>query len=243
MRYLIKTIAATIILPVFCFSASQAQESAAGATGTATLTGTVKLTGAKPAMKAISMASDPVCAGAHSALAHEESAVVGEGGELKWVFVHVKEGVSGSYPVPKTPVVLDQVGCTYMPHVFGVQAKQKIEIRNSDATLHNVHALPKNNREFNLGMPMQGMKLKKKFTRPEVMVKIKCDVHSWMSCYVGVLSHPFYAVSGEDGAFSIGELPAGTYTIEAWHETFGTQTQSVTIGGGETKSIDFAFSG
>ena len=226
MKRLFKTLATTALLPLFCFSASQAQETAAGATGTATLTGTVKLTGAKPATKAISMASDPICAGAHAEPTHEESAIVGEGGALKWVFVHVKEGVTGTYPIPKTPVVLDQIGCTYKPHVFGVQAKQKIEIRNSDATLHNVHALPKDNREFNLGMPMQGMKLKKKFTKPEVMVKIKCDVHSWMSCYAGVLSHPFYAVSADDGLFSIAELPAGTYTIEAWHETFGTQKKS-----------------
>jgi len=233
---------ATIAALLLC-TASTAQESAAGPLGTATLTGSVKLTAAKPAMAAISMAADPVCAGSHTSPVHEETVVVGDEGALKWVFVYVKEGLSGSYAPPKEAVVLDQIGCTYQPHVFGVQANQKIEIRNSDNTLHNVHALPKNSREFNLGMPMQGMKLKKKFKKPEVMVKIKCDVHSWMGCYVGVLDHPFYAVSGEEGAFAIGDLPAGTYTIEAWHEKYGTLTQSVTIGDGESKAIDFAFSG
>ena len=115
------------------------------------------------------------------------------------------------------------------------------KVKNSDKTAHNIHSLPKESRGFNLSQPRAGMETTKKFQRPEVMVRIKCDVHPWMECFAGVVSHPFHSTTGDDGGFKLDRLPAGTYTIEAWHEKGGTTTQTVTVGDGETKEITFSF--
>ena len=138
-------------------------------------------------------------------------------------------------------MTVDQKECRYHPHVFGVQVGQPLEILNSDPTLHNIHAVAKNNREFNNGQPLQNMKTTHTFTAPEVMVPFKCDVHGWMNAFVGVLNHPYFAVTDAAGTFNLKTLPAGTYTIEAWHEKLGTMTQTVTIGAKETKDIAFTF--
>ena len=213
-----------------------------GATGTASVTGSVQFEGDAPVMAKIRMDADPFCQKAHSAQAvTSESVVLNSNGTLQHVFVYVKDGVSGSYPVPSEPVVLDQSGCTYHPHVLGMQAGQPLKILNNDETLHNLHALPKNNPQFNIAMPKYVKEKKKTFETAEVMVPIKCDVHSWMATYVGVLDHPFFSVTGDDGSFDISKLPAGTYTLEAWHEKYGTQTQQVTVGDGEAQEITFTF--
>src|SRR6267378_4361063 len=136
---------------------------------------------------------------------------------------------------------IDQRGCTYHPHVFGMMANQQLEILNSDPLLHNIHALPKNSPQFNMAQPKQGAKNVKTFTSPEVMVKFKCDVHSWMSAYAGVLDHPFYSVTDDKGSFEIKNLPAGEYDIEAWHEVYGAQTMHVTVGAADTKTVNFTF--
>jgi hypothetical protein len=128
-----------------------------------------------------------------------------------------------------------------VPHVFGIQVGQPLEVLNSDPTLHNIHAVPRDNREFNRGQAITGQRDRFTFTTKEVMVPFKCDVHGWMNAYVGVLDHPYFAVSGADGTFSIKSLPPGTYTIEAWHEKLGTMTQTVTIGAKETKDLGFTF--
>ncbi len=207
-----------------------APPAAAAPSGSGSITGLVSYSG-EDTDAAINMDADPVCAGMHSEGVSTQ-AIVAEGGNLANVFVYVKEGVSGSYSAPAEPAVLDQQGCTYMPHVSGVQTGQKVVIRNSDATLHNVHALPTNNPEFNQGQPFQNMELEKTFDNAEVMVRFKCDVHPWMSAYMGVLDHPFFAVTGADGSFTIEGLPAGDYVVETWHESLGSRTQNVTVGDG-----------
>ena len=206
------------------------------------VSGTVKLEGAAPTAQPISMDADSACADAHSEPVLLEEVVVGDAGALQNVFVYVKKGLEGqTFDVPKTPVSLDQKGCQYIPHVFGVQVGQPIDIINSDSTLHNVHSLPKNSKEFNLGMPIPGMRIKRTFNTAEVMVKFKCDVHPWMSAYVGVVDHPFFAVTGSDGSFEIKDLPAGSYVLEAWHEKYGTQTVNVTVDDAAPPSASFTF--
>jgi plastocyanin len=208
-----------------------------------TLSGKVVFNGTAPAAQTLDMNADPTCAGAHSGPVTSEEVLVNANGTLKNVFVYVKEGLEGkTFPAAATAVNLDQKGCRYTPHVFGVQVGQPINIINSDPTLHNVHGMPANSKEFNIGMPIQNMKLTRKFDAPEVMVKFKCDVHPWMSAYAGVLAHPFFAVTGDEGTFEIKDLPAGTYVVEAWHEKYGVQTQSLTVTDA-AQTADFTFAG
>ncbi len=209
----------------------------------ATITGKALFEGQPPQAEAIKMDADPNCMLLHSNTVSSDSVIVNSNGSLKNVFIYIKDGLAGkTFEVPKTPVAFDQKGCQYSPKVFGIQAGQPLEILNSDNTLHNVHALPSNSPQFNLGMPIQGMKLKKTFAKPEVMVKIKCEVHPWMSAYAGVLDHPFYSVSGDDGSFEIKNLPPGQYVVESWHEKYGSQTQNVAISAdGDTQDISFQY--
>ena len=209
-----------------------------------TVTGKVNFTGAPPAAEAIDTNADPVCASMHAEPLMTEDVVVNSDNTLRNVFVYVKEGLEGkTFETPKEPVMMDQNGCHYVPHVFGIQAGQTLQIINSDSTLHNVHGMPTASKEFNLGMPIQGMKLDRKFDKPEVMVKFKCDVHPWMHAYAGVLTHPYFSVSGDGGAFEIKDLPAGNYVIEAWHEKYGTQTQNVTVDEAGAAAADLTFAG
>ncbi|HEX9779917.1 MAG TPA: carboxypeptidase regulatory-like domain-containing protein [bacterium] len=210
--------------------------------GGASVTGSVRFEGTPPERERIRMSADPVCEQKHQSAVYKENVVVNDNGTLRNVFVYVKEGVQGSHPAPSEPVVLDQSGCGYTPHVFGVRVNQPLEIRNSDATLHNVNAKPSGNRPFNLAQPVLGMKTTKTFTEPEIMVPFKCNVHPWMSAYAGVVAHPFFGVTGEDGAFTISGLPAGDYVLEAWHEEYGTKTQPVSVPASGSASVEFAFS-
>jgi carboxypeptidase family protein len=205
------------------------------------VSGRVLLDGALPPNAEIKMGADPICKRANESGAAVEN-YVGKDGGLGNVFVYVKDGLGGYwFDTPSQPVKLDQTGCRYVPHVIGVQTRQDIEIVNSDGTLHNVHALAEHNRDFNFGQHITGQKHTRSFANPEVMIRIKCDVHSWMNAYVGVVAHPYFAVTPADGAFALKDLPAGTYTVEAWHEKLGTRTQTVTIGEKETKEISFTF--
>ncbi|MGH9387785.1 MAG: carboxypeptidase regulatory-like domain-containing protein [Vicinamibacterales bacterium] len=198
------------------------------ADGPGIIAGTVTFDGTPPRPAALQMESDPKCTPEPGAVS--ERLVVGSGKGLKNVFVYVKDGLGGrTYAVPTPPVVFDQKGCRYAPHVFGVQAGQTIEITNSDGTLHNVHALPKTNREFNFGQPPKVPAVTRVFDKPEIGLMFRCDVHGWMNAYVNVVSHPFFAVTKDDGTFEIKGLPSGKYTVELWHERLGTQSQSVTV--------------
>lgn len=205
------------------------------------VSGRVTFEGTPPENAAVNLASDPACVTARPDGLKLDTVMVNNGG-LENVFVYVKDGLGNYYfETPTTAVTLDQKGCHYSPHVFGLRTGQPLEIVNSDQTLHNVNAMAQVNQAFNMGQAMQGMKSQKMFTKPEVMVRIKCDVHSWMTAYAGVLNHPYFAVTANGGAFELKDLPPGTYTIEAWHEKLGTETQSVTLGAKETKSVGFAF--
>ena len=210
----------------------------------ASISGKITFDGTPPKRKKINTDADPKCAEMHadSPLLSEE-VVVNPDGTLRNVFVYVKSGLTKTYDKPTTAVELHQTGCHYVPHVFGMMPGQRLDIINDDDTLHNIHAMPTdpNNKEFNKGQPNKGMKSSATFAHPEVMVHFKCDVHPWMSAYVGVLDNPFYSTTGDDGTFSIKDLPAGTYELAAWHEKYGEQVQKVTVADGEAKTIDFKF--
>jgi plastocyanin len=172
-----------------------------------------------------------------------DAVVVGADGAVQNTFVYIKDGLDKAYSfdVPATAVMLDQKGCRYVPRVIGIRAGQRLEVVNTDATLHNVHALPMQNQEFNHGQKEKDPNIVHTFTVPEVMVRFKCDVHGWMTAYVGVMAHPFFAVTGQDGTFKIDGVPPGTYTVGVWHEKFGESTQSVTLGDRDTKTATFTF--
>jgi plastocyanin len=206
------------------------------------VTGVVKFEGTPPKAEPISMDSDPYCEKQPNNAT--ETVVVGEASGLQNVFVYVKDGLGNRvFPVPSAPVVLDQKGCRYSPHVLGIQVGQTLVLASSDNTLHNIHAVPEQNREFNKALQLAGLKHTHTFSTKEVMVPFKCDVHKWMSAYVGVLDHPFYAVTSGNGRFQLNGLPPGTYTVEAWHEKLGTQTQTVTIAEKQTSDVAFTFKG
>ena len=224
-------------------ASAPAAPAAAPVSGGATVTGQVAFTGAPPAKEQIKMDADAFCKSAHGEPVYTQEVVTNPNGTLQWVLVYVKEGVTGSYPPPTAPVTLDQRGCEYHPHTFGIQAGQPLKIVNSDGTLHNIHALPKVNAEFNIGQPFQKMETIKKFDKAEMPVRFKCDVHKWMGAYCGVFNHPFFATTNDQGNFEIKNLPPGNYVIEAWQEKYGAQTQNVTVTGSETKTVDFTFKG
>jgi plastocyanin len=209
----------------------------------ATVSGKVKFVGKAPANPSIDMSEEPKCKAKYTTAPHEEVVMVNKNGTLANVFVYVKEGLpaGGKYPVPTTPVVIDQSGCMYHPRTFGIMVGQNLEIKNSDPLLHNIKAMGKKNRPFNISQPAAGMTTVRTFTTSEVLLPVECNVHGWMHAFIGVLPHPFFASTGADGSFSIKGLPAGTYTIEAWHEKYGTQTAKVTVTGSDTKTADFTY--
>jgi hypothetical protein len=187
----------------------------------ADLTGKVVLKGKPRNEIKINLSPDPRCAALHTEPIFTRHYVLGEGNGLANVFVYLKEGVEKKdWPMPTEKPVLDQVGCEYTPYVMGVRVNQKFTIKNSDPTLHNVHATPNpkgGNKEFNFAQPLKGMTTEKSFPAPEVAVRFKCDVHPWMFAYVAVVEHPFFAVTDKNGNFKIKDVPPGEYTVEAWH--------------------------
>ncbi len=227
--------------------ASQAAAPAAPAgggasTGSASVAGKISFEGTAPAPEKVKVTADPKCAKMHPDGLEKQAIRVKDGG-LADVFVYVKSGVSGTFPPPTTPVVLDQSGCTYHPHIVALQAGQPLTIKNSDETLHNIHPRPTVNTEFNIGQPRPTEQTKPFFDKPEVMIPVGCDVHPWMRAYIAVVPHPFFAVSGDDGTFEIKGLPAGEYEIEAVHEKLKTATQKVTVKDGEKATVNLSFKG
>ena len=209
----------------------------------ATITGTVNFDGKAPALKPLAMDADPVCAKKHTSPQPNEMLVLGSGNTMGNILVWVSKGLPAgkTWPVPQTPVTIDQSGCQYKPHVMGIMAGQTYRILNSDGVLHNIHALPKVNTPFNKPMPATVKETTTKFDKPELSFSVKCDVHPWMNAWVAVFNHPFYSATATDGKFTISGLDPGTYEITAWHERLGTQTASVTVGASDTKTQNFKF--
>ena len=208
-----------------------------------TLKGHVKYDGKPPKKKRLRMDAAPVCGSSHSGPVYSENFKMAKDGSMAEALVYLKD-VSYDGGVPSEPAVLDQKGCIYMPHVFGMVAGQELLIKNSDATLHNIHSMPKVNKEFNFAMPKVVKEKKSTFSLSEPdPFYIKCDVHPWMKSWVLVSDHPFFAVTDENGNFSIEGIPAGTYEVVCWQEKFGkrTITKKVTIGDGDTTE-NFVFS-
>lgn len=210
----------------------------------AAISGTVNYDGKVPNLPKVTMDADPVCAKKNPSGAVSEALVLGDGNTMGNVFVRVVKGLPAgkTYPKPATAVVMDQEGCRYKPHVIGIMMGQDFKVKNSDGILHNVHALPKVNKPFNMAMPANRTEAIEHFEKEEGIFQIKCDVHPWMNAYIAVSSNPFFAVTGKDGKFTIPGLDAGTYEVEAWHEKLGTQKATVTVGASDTKSANFKFS-
>lgn len=220
---------------------SLAGMTAAGALA-GTISGTVTYDGKVPTLKPIAMDADPSCAKKHTGPVPSDVLVLGTGNTMANILVRVVGGLPAgkTWPAPSTTATMDQKGCRYEPHVLGIQVGQAFKILNSDGILHNVHSLPKVNKPFNMAMPANRTEATATFDKPENVFQVKCDVHPWMSAYIAVLTHPFYAVTAKDGKFTIPNLDPGTYEVEAWHEKLGTQKMSVTVGA-DTKPIAFKF--
>lgn len=238
-RMLIATIAATLLLTM--------QILPARGDGASVITGKVVFKGnlAKFKRTKINTTKDPNCAKAKKTIGTEK-VVINKKTEpmtLRNVLVSIKDGLGDrAFPTPTQPVTLTQCGCQYKPHVLGIVEGQALKILNADNTNHNIHFLPKLNEAYNFTQPkkdvVKGREVK---LEAEAPFRVKCDVHPWMGCHIGVFKHPFFGVTGKDGTFKLLGMPAGKYTIEAWHEKFGSLTAEVEVGAGETAYLDFTY--
>ena len=211
------------------------------ASATATLTGNIVFEGEVPEAARIQMAADPFCL-SHAEGATSQEVLVTDGGQLQNVILYVRSGhEDASYSVPGDAIVINQQDCTYAPHVFTMMANQELTIKNSDTTLHNIHAFAEVNTPFNIGQPVEGMETTKTFEQPEMPLPIRCDVHRWMSAFVGVFDHPFHTTSGDSGSYEL-KLPPGTYEIVAWHEKYGEQVSTLEVADAESAELNFTFS-
>ncbi|MGH9715460.1 MAG: carboxypeptidase regulatory-like domain-containing protein [Candidatus Acidiferrales bacterium] len=208
----------------------------------ASITGTVTFVGTPPVLHPIDMSAAPACVKANPTPVIPPEVVTGADGDLANVVVYVKSGLGHyRYPVPQTPVVLDQKNCMYAPHVLALMVGQPFSVANSDPTMHNVHVMSRHNRQWSSSQPVGSAPLKSTFERPEFAIPVLCNIHPWMRAYVFAFDQPYFAVTSTDGTFAIKNLPAGTYTIEAWHEQHQTLDQTVTLAPKESKKISFTF--
>jgi hypothetical protein len=210
---------------------------------TGVIEGRVRLAGAAPANPIIRMGADPMCSRQYSGRrAVQEFVVRSADGGLANALVDLQ----GTFPATTAiadPVTLDQRRCLYVPRVLGMQAGQTLQIKNSDSLIHNVHSLSTRGNVLNVSQPQAGMVYKVQLKNPDVIMRVKCDVHSWMMAYIGVEPHPYFAISGENGAFRIAGVPAGRYSIRTWHERYGQRTQAVTVKAGQTSTIELGYTG
>jgi len=206
------------------------------------ITGTITLDGKPPVLKPINMSAEPYCQKAHSSPVIPPEVVTGDKGALANVVIFVKNDL-GDYvfATPTDSVLLNQQGCMYDPHIIALMAGQTLEVKNSDQTTHNIHPMPKDNRDWNKSQAPGAAPIDDSFARAELAIPVKCNVHPWMKSYIFVFKHPYFAVTTKDGKFELKNLPPGTYTIEAWQEKYGPMDQTVTIGPKESKAVNFAF--
>ena len=214
----------------------------APAAGGTSITGKVSFEGTAPAPEKVKTSADPKCQQMHPTGLEKKTVDVKDGG-LAHAFVWLKSGVTGNAPGPADPVVLDQQGCEYHPHVVGVRTGQTITVRNSDDTLHNIHPRPTVNKEFNIGQARKGMESQRSFDKQEIMIPVGCDVHPWMRSYISVVDHPYFAVTKDDGTFEIKNVPPGDYEVEVVHEKLKNQSQKVNVKAGAPAKADFTFKG
>ena len=219
---------------------------AAAPAAVGTIKGRIRLSGKSPGNTIIRMRVDPMCAAIYGGKrVLQEAVVTSADGGLANVFVSVQ----GTFPrtqvptAPVTPVAIDQRGCIYTPRMIGARVGQTLQVRNSDQLLHNVHSLSASGNGFNVGQPMAGMVYQFKLKDAEIMLRLKCDLHRWMTSYIGVVDHPYFAVSGGEGTFEIKEVPVGTYSLKTWHERYGELTQPVRVRAGAATTIDVAYTG
>jgi hypothetical protein len=208
----------------------------------ATITGTVKLEGAPPKFKALNMSAEPTCVKDNPDAVYPPIVVTGPHDALANVVVYVKGNMDEyKFDTPSAPAVLDQKNCMYEPHVLAMMTNQDFRVINSDATLHNIHPVPRENHVWNQSQPAGAPPIDRSFPNPELAIRVNCNVHPWMRGWLFVFRHPFFAVTPKDGDFSLSGLPPGTYTIEAWQEYYGVQDQVVTVGPNDKKTISFIF--
>ena len=204
------------------------------------VTGKIAFEGTPPPNEKVQMSADPYCQTKASAYPTLETVKVSDGG-LENVIVFVSNAPAAAYPMPATAVEVDQQNCHYIPHVFTMRTNQPVKIKNSDMTLHNIHAWAEKNPPFNVGQPIPGMVNETKFPNPEVPLPVRCDVHRWMGAFIGVFNHPFHTVSKSGGTFEL-KLPPGKYEVIAWHEKFGQKMMSVEVTDSDKKDVNFSFS-
>ena len=207
-----------------------------------TVTGKVLFAGKKPSRKHVNMDEEPACAKLHQTAVFDEAVAAASDGALANVFVHIKQGLEDKkFEPPDDPVVIDQKGCWFGPRVQGIQVGQTLKVTNSDPLTHNIHPMPRRNRDWNQSQSPGADPLIRRFTQPEVMIRVKCNIHSWMHAWIGAVAHPYFAVTGADGAFELRNLPPGAYTIEVWQEQLGRQEQQVTLAPSGKSDIVFKF--
>jgi len=230
---------ASLLLLVMLTCVATEEAMAQGSGGT--IKGQVHLTGKLPGNPIIRMGMDPKCSKMNAGKrVIQEFVLAAIDGSLANVFVRLKGNVPQT-PVPSQPVVLDQHGCVYVPRVIGARVGQTIQIKNSDDLLHNVDALSGKNNGFNIGQPRAGLVYEFKPKSEEVMLHIKCDVHSWMNTYIGIVTNPYFSVTNAKGTFQIDNVPPGTYMLEAWQERYGFVSKSVTVKAGAVSTVDFTY--